>query len=485
MSRTNRIRAAIAAVTLQSAALLGVAMLTSVANAGGSNTACAVAVIPDTSCIGDACRGLWIGATEVDGVRHVVWKQFESEQRVMTASIDRDGVVRMGELPIDNSEAGPLPIKAIAVHGDLLAVGVAERLELFRLMDDDWTLEQSIPAAMPTGPRRLAIGIGSDGHERVVASSRDIIHHGESGGGSPVRVYRRDSEWTLEQAFPIPAGNVFNFGADIAIDGSTIVVGAPQPFVSAFTATGVQVYEMIDGVWTPTATLSSDVVEVILPNFDQANALGARVTLAGDTIVATLMRPQQFEWTLLSGIQQVFLQVFHRGEDGWIATQMIGCPSTRFGLGYELDSFLDGEDVIVTASMHRIYDRVIEGAVAFRIRNGFVVDETPLPVPSMMPDDVDSSTFGVAAVGGASPWVAVTAANDPSGVVHIIGLDAAACDTSNAADLNGDDVVDGADLGILLGQWGPCPGCPADLDGDGVVDGSDLGILLASWTTKP
>jgi hypothetical protein len=50
------------------------------------------------------------------------------------------------------------------------------------------------------------------------------------------------------------------------------------------------------------------------------------------------------------------------------------------------------------------------------------------------------------------------------------------------ADSNGDGVVDGADLGALLGSWGPCSGCPADLNGDGVVDGADLGQLLGEWS---
>ncbi|HMN97690.1 MAG TPA: M23 family metallopeptidase [Phycisphaerales bacterium] len=49
-------------------------------------------------------------------------------------------------------------------------------------------------------------------------------------------------------------------------------------------------------------------------------------------------------------------------------------------------------------------------------------------------------------------------------------------------DLDGDGDVDGADLGVLLGSWGPCPGCPADLDGNGTVDGADLGALLGGWT---
>ena len=53
-------------------------------------------------------------------------------------------------------------------------------------------------------------------------------------------------------------------------------------------------------------------------------------------------------------------------------------------------------------------------------------------------------------------------------------------------DLDGDGVVDGADLGALLGAWGPCPAdgtsCAADLDGDGAVGGADLGLMLAAWS---
>ena len=49
-------------------------------------------------------------------------------------------------------------------------------------------------------------------------------------------------------------------------------------------------------------------------------------------------------------------------------------------------------------------------------------------------------------------------------------------------DFNGDGDVNGADLGLLLGAWGPCPGCPEDLNGDGVVSGADIGLLLVAWT---
>jgi hypothetical protein len=56
------------------------------------------------------------------------------------------------------------------------------------------------------------------------------------------------------------------------------------------------------------------------------------------------------------------------------------------------------------------------------------------------------------------------------------------------ADLNDDGVVDGADLLLLLANWGNCgdPGnCLGDLNNDGVVDGADLLLLLADWGNCP
>jgi hypothetical protein len=51
-------------------------------------------------------------------------------------------------------------------------------------------------------------------------------------------------------------------------------------------------------------------------------------------------------------------------------------------------------------------------------------------------------------------------------------------------DLNGDGIVGGADLGILLGKFGNVfGGGPEDLNYDDRIDGADLGILLGAWGT--
>ena len=54
------------------------------------------------------------------------------------------------------------------------------------------------------------------------------------------------------------------------------------------------------------------------------------------------------------------------------------------------------------------------------------------------------------------------------------------------ADIYRDFNVNGADLGILLSQWGPNTVLTeSDLNSDGVVDGADLGILLSLWGACP
>ncbi|MFO0783315.1 MAG: hypothetical protein U0636_06495 [Phycisphaerales bacterium] len=75
-------------------------------------------------------------------------------------------------------------------------------------------------------------------------------------------------------------------------------------------------------------------------------------------------------------------------------------------------------------------------------------------------------------------WAVSAGQFDPMGMIFEqieITPVGAAC----AADLNSDSVVDGTDLGLLLGNWGNAG--TGDLNSDGIVDGTDLGLLLGAW----
>jgi hypothetical protein len=53
---------------------------------------------------------------------------------------------------------------------------------------------------------------------------------------------------------------------------------------------------------------------------------------------------------------------------------------------------------------------------------------------------------------------------------------------SCAEDINGDGIVNAADLGALVGDWGCTgPDCVADVNQDGIVNSADLGLVIGAW----
>ena len=89
---------------------------------------------------------------------------------------------------------------------------------------------------------------------------------------------------------------------------------------------------------------------------------------------------------------------------------------------------------------------------------------------------------------GVAMQLELALASPVGSLTAVAGADSIVIQTAGAenplGDLNADGVVDGTDLGLLLGSWGPCAAqpCTADLSSDGLVDGTDLGLLLGAWT---
>jgi len=95
-------------------------------------------------------------------------------------------------------------------------------------------------------------------------------------------------------------------------------------------------------------------------------------------------------------------------------------------------------------------------------------------------DDADTpcTLYGACCVTGSGcSYVTQAACETALGVFHP-GEDCASDACACVGDLNGDLIINGSDLTILLGAWN-LPG--ADLDGDGATNGADLAILLGFW----
>jgi hypothetical protein len=52
-------------------------------------------------------------------------------------------------------------------------------------------------------------------------------------------------------------------------------------------------------------------------------------------------------------------------------------------------------------------------------------------------------------------------------------------------DIDGNRVLDTADVSLMLLDFGPCAGCLSDLDGNGSTDIADLSLLLLDFGVCP
>ena len=98
-----------------------------------------------------------------------------------------------------------------------------------------------------------------------------------------------------------------------------------------------------------------------------------------------------------------------------------------------------------------------------------------LDVAEALPFDLDGNDRVIDAFGQTPVRGEVMAIVD-LGAYEFLGIEERRC----TADANGDDLVDFADLEMLLEQWNT-PGPESDFDGNGLVDFADLNELLDNW----
>jgi len=135
-----------------------------------------------------------------------------------------------------------------------------------------------------------------------------------------------------------------------------------------------------------------------------------------------------------------------------------------------------GDDVIVLANFSNTsfpaYRVGVPSAGLWRNRFNsdavtYGADYWGLPAPDKQSEPVAYDGMSQSVVLSVAPYSVVIFSRSPS----------------LPSDLNGDGLVNGADLALLLGQWG-WPGS-GDLNGNGVVNGADLAILLGAWGPVP
>lgn len=179
---------------------------------------------------------------------------------------------------------------AVAIDGDTLVVGVPEydtmagpqnvgRADIFVRSGTEWVKQTSLYAPAPAGDGdRFGTSVAIQGDTVVVGAPFRDGSHGESGAAYVFT--RTGTAWSVAD----PLGDEFavagdKMGQSVDIDGDTIAVGCPGRISSEGV---VRVYERDGDEWNSGGGVFADA-----PGGIPGDRLGECVSLSGDTILAS------------------------------------------------------------------------------------------------------------------------------------------------------------------------------------------------------
>jgi uncharacterized repeat protein (TIGR01451 family) len=195
-----------------------------------------------------------------------------------------------------------------------------------------WSEQEKLTASGAEGGDRFSWSLALQGDTAFIGAPNDD-HDGGTMAGSGYVFERNGTAWGSEKTIvPMDGGDSQGFGSSLAMDGSTLVVGAPWDDHSGFTYAGsVSVFVQDGSRWTLQQRLFPSVPE-------QNSGFGWSLDVSGDTIVVGSSTDDH------SGVDDAgSVYVFQRNQGLWVEQQRLTIQSSvpawgeYFGSGVAID----------------------------------------------------------------------------------------------------------------------------------------------------
>ena len=440
------------------------------------------------------------------------------------------------ELLVDTLQVGDNYGMAVAISGDLAIVGASLDdtmghnsgcVYVFELDDDGtWVQTQRLFASNANSYANFGAAVAIEGDIALVGAPKFGSGSDDLGplGEGVVYAFQRNESGLFEEVQFIRSSDAIyqhEFGRDIQLSGNIMIVSRWNFSDISYSYDAVFAFVRdAEGVWHEEQRL--------LPAGDQAKmTVATSIALSGSTALVS-----SFDTT--SGSFEAYAAVFERDASGtWSETGRIHNPGPLYR-GFACSLAIDGDVAVVGKSRDEDSGMQLGAAHVF-LRDGAdwqhvarlaAPDEDALgPAPEFsyavaISDGrilvgapfadalgMDSGAAYAFFLNEQDEWV-FEQSIQPAAVVAFakfgkalaidgnLGLYGVPRSTSSQvtgtayvgtwsghalADLNGDGLINGADLTLLLSDWGSLES-DADLNGDGIVNGSDLAILLSAWS---
>jgi len=207
---------------------------------------------------------------------------------------------------------------------------------IFTRENEVWSKQTQLIAPEPETSQRFGRVIALSGDTAAVGLPSSVMDE------SVVQIFTRSGgEWSAGEVVKLShEDEVESFGSAVALEGNTLLVGAPAAFGSSVESSA-HVFTRSDSVWTRQATLKA-----VKDGFDIGLGFGSAVALSGDT--ALIGAPDDFPIADRSrGFGRAYF--FKRTGSNWAVEDTVysgeGPHSDRFGT----DVALDGDVAVIGA----------------------------------------------------------------------------------------------------------------------------------------
>ncbi len=345
---------------------------------------------------------------------------------------------------------------------------------VFEVVNGFWTQTAKLTAFDAAGAD--AFGGAVAVHDGVAAVGSAFDDVGAANAGS-VYVFARDGEgaWPMAQKIGAPDPHTTDlFGYSVAMGEGVLVVGAPRRDAPSASQSadygGAYVFHTDQGTWQHAITLTA-------PDGMTGDQFGYSVSIEGNLIAIGAYRADAGCSGCAPGAGAVYL--FRNVGGAWALEAKLapedGGVDDRFGWSVEVR----GGRVSAGAPDHDAAG-VNAGAVYIFEQSGGVWG---LRSKVLRPSAAASDLFGIS-VGADGDEILGGVYSDDTAASGAGAVEVMAFRTC-PGDLDGDGAVSGADVQIIVGQWGQKGDLPGDLNGDGMVNGGDIAFALGRWGVCP
>lgn len=277
-----------------------------------------------------------------------------------------------------------------AAIGNSLSIHKGGLVYVFVRGESGWVQQQKLSGEPETQNSSFGAGLAIDG-DTIAVGDQNVV----SGGALTGAVYvfqRQGTVWSLQQKLIPdqggPDAEFSSFGQTIAMQGDTIIVGAPLYNIASNFAGAAFVYVRSGGTWTQTQKLTAN-------DMAAEAVMGVSVAISGDTAVFGAVGDS------INGQNSGAAYVFTRQNGVWSQQQKLKAhdPSENALFGQSVSA--SGDIIVVCAPGDVVGSHTVGAAYIFRRGNAGWTNEKKLL--SRDSDAVDGYGWAVA-VDGTRSW---------------------------------------------------------------------------------